>query len=85
MTEQITTLDEIAYFRGAPTVGGNPHHFVELIGGKEIPMVNHEPSADTFRSHYYYNIRQNMLFMKTLGIDPKTKQKILYWKRVSEY
>ena len=81
----MNTLDEIGYFRGAPTVGGNPHHFVELVGGKEVPMVSHEPSADTFRSQYYYNTRQNMLFLKVQGTNPKTKQPSLYWKKVNEY
>jgi hypothetical protein len=45
-------------------VGGNPHQFIELYGGKLVEMVAHQPSASTFRDEYYYNTMENQLYKK---------------------
>lgn len=44
--------------------GGHPHTFVEMYGGKLIPMQSHEPDVTSFRHDYYYNSSNNILYTK---------------------
>lgn len=57
-------------------VGGNPHQFVELLGGKMVEIWAYPPDPLTFREEYYYNSTINELFKK--DNDP------VRWKRISE-
>lgn len=57
-------LEGIISRRGSPTIGGNPHAFVKLFGGKIVPFSNYEPDPITFRDEFYYNTRLNQLFKK---------------------
>lgn len=81
----MSILVEIATYRRPITPGGNPHRFVELINGEEVPVSFYEPSPKTFRSKYYYNARRNILYMKMEVKNPINGQTSIYWKRVSEY
>lgn len=81
----MSLLTEIATYRRPITPGGNPHRFVELINGEEVPVRFNEPSPITFRSKYYYNARRNILYIKMEVKNPTNDQESIYWKRVSEY
>jgi len=59
-----------------PLGGGNPHRFVELVGGKFAEQLHYEPDPETFRDQFYYNTRLNRLYKKL-----KTKPKPV-WKSV---
>ena len=63
-------LEDIVKYRGNITVGGNPIRFVELVGGKEVPLLSHQPDPITFREKYYYNTRLNALFLKVETLVP---------------
>lgn len=63
-----SVLDEIREKRsvdGTYDIGGHPHTFVELFGGKIIPMLWYEPDAFSFRHDYYYNSSDNNLYTKS--------------------
>jgi hypothetical protein len=47
--------------------GGHPHTFVELYDGFVVPMINIEPDVFSFRSNYYYNASDNVLYQKKAG------------------
>ena len=70
-------LDDIIRHRGRPTVGHNPLRFIELYGAELVPLQFHEPDPTTFRSEYYYNSRQNVLFRKLNTSDGR-----VVWKRI---
>ena len=72
-------LEEIVEHRGKITPGANPNRFVELAGGREVPILFHIPDAETFREKYYYNSRLNSLFLRVDVLNGR------YWKKVSEY
>lgn len=84
MATESTFLVDLATRRGQPTVGGNPSRFIELAGGKEVPLQWYEPSAKTFRSEYYYNTRLNKLYKKSKSTHPVTKKFTAHWVLVSE-
>lgn len=44
--------------------GGDPHRFVELFGGRIVPYLDNSPDPTTFRDNYYYNTRENNLYVK---------------------
>jgi len=44
--------------------GGHPHTFVELYDGRVVQMLQDEPNVTTFREDYYYNARDNNLYVK---------------------
>jgi hypothetical protein len=50
--------------RGIREPGGNPHWFIELLGGEEVSFQFYEPDPKTFRDDYYYNSRDNRLYAK---------------------
>jgi len=60
-----------------PAVTGNPNRFLELYGNELIPVEFYEPDASTFRSEYYYNTRENILYKK---IPTST---VPHWKAVA--
>jgi hypothetical protein len=73
----MTTVGNILAHRGDPTIGYNPHRFIELYGGELIPVSNYEPDPQTSRYDYYYNSRTNQLF-KRIKIDGEAP--IYYWR-----
>ena len=71
-------FEDLTQHRGNPSIGGNPHRFVELFGGEIVEMTFIEPDPQTFRGDFYYNTRFNQLFKKIkVGDAP-------FWKRISE-
>jgi hypothetical protein len=66
--------------RGILGGGSNPHRFIELYGGTEVPLASEEPDALTFRSEYYYDTTLNRLFKKIRRDDG-----FMFWKGVSEF
>ena len=59
------TLETIIDFRyDHPIGGGNPNRFIELVGGRFVPIMFHVPDPNTFRDEFYYNSRLNRLFKK---------------------
>lgn len=76
-------LQELAIHRGTPSPGGNPNQFIELIGGQEILYLFYEPDPIITREPYYYNTRTNVLYKKTVAINPVNAVKTYYWKQVS--
>jgi len=44
--------------------GGHPHTFVELFDGHTVQILQDEPSAFEFRDNYYYNSKENKLYIK---------------------
>ena len=70
--------------RGKATVGGNPHRFIELVGGREVLYQSHEPDPATTREFFYYNTRNNMLFKRVETTNPITNKKKSLWLAISE-
>lgn len=73
---------DITTRRGRVYPGANPSRFVELVGGKAVAMLFHDPDPKTFRAPYYYNSRVNVLFKKVTVSNPITKKKSIYWQAV---
>jgi hypothetical protein len=81
----MTFLEDLFARRAPINVGGNPHRFIELVGGREVPLISYEPDPVTFRDKYYYNTRLNSLFLKVEAFNPCKDRKVFYWKKVNEY
>jgi len=64
---------------------GNDHRFLELYGGKEVPVQFWEPDPLTFRCEYYYNARLNELFKRICAECHITGRVDCYWKKISVY
>ena len=77
----MTDLNDIRQHRGEPSMGYNPHRFVELHGGTMVPVSNYEPDPQTFRHDYYYNSRTNQLLKKESISGEAT---FYFWKVASE-
>lgn len=59
------TLEVISNTRyDHPIGGGNPNRFIELVGGRFVPLMFYQPDPNTFRDEFYYNARLNRLFKK---------------------
>jgi hypothetical protein len=81
LTEFVTDLLD----RRRPiTNGGNPHRFMELVGGQEILYQFYEPDANTTRELYYYNTRTNILYKRIEVTNPGTNRRYSIWKQISE-
>ena len=52
-----------------------------FYGGEIVSYLNREPDAATFRRKYYYNTRQNVLYVKVITIN-KPEEGVIkaYWK-----
>lgn len=59
-----------------PLGGGNPARFIELVGGRFVPIMFYPPDPITFRDEFYYNARLNRLFKK-IGSKPNPVWKIV--------
>lgn len=82
----MTTQDFLADLeerRGQKRTGGNPTRFVELVDGEEVSNSFYEPDAETFRSPYYYNTRQNKLYKRVVMTNPVNQRTSHYWQLVS--
>ena len=78
-TEDVDFLADLFERRakGTNEPGGNPHRFIELFKGMEVPVQFFEPDANSFRDDYYYNSRENKL-------KKKVKNGQLYaWKSIN--
>lgn len=73
----MAVLDDIIRNRGRSTVGHNPTRFIELYGAEIVPIQFYAPDPVSFRSEYYYNSRQNVLFRKLNTSDGR-----IVWKRI---
>lgn len=76
-------LSDLSLHRGSPGVGGNPHRFVELVGGEEIHYSFYEPDPETWRTEYFYNTRINVLYKKVTAVCPCTGIRSSHWKAIS--
>ena len=74
--EEVITKRYAVLGAGSTMVGGNPHQFVELLGGKLVEMVAYQPDPLTFRDEYYYNTMTNHLY-KRYNDPPR-------WKRIGD-
>jgi hypothetical protein len=61
------------------SLGYNCNRFVELAGGREVPIQFYEPDPNTFRLNYYYNSRLNILYKKVRSSDAVCPNSF-YWK-----
>lgn len=59
-----------------PLGGGNPTRFIELVGGRFVPIMFYPPDPSTFRDEFYYNARLNRLYKK-IGSKPSPVWKIV--------
>jgi hypothetical protein len=72
-------LGDLGARRGVVTWGGNPHRFLERMGGALVPVTAFMPDAATARQEYYYHAVQNCLYKRVVTARRPT---VAFWQRV---
>lgn len=62
----MTVLNDIFQKRQQPTVGGLPFQFKNLFGSNDIIISFYYPDPLTSRSKYWYDSRNNILYVKRI-------------------